>query len=133
MVGRWEYAERRASTIASPFEPATEPAPISLTGPATAHPFRYAPPPSRPAAAAHHSAFTVINLAEPAPVHSAKRILEALLIFQRDGAQCRDLSVVVNLLLDPAGKLDLVRRGIAVAVRLKGALDHRAGDPKETS
>jgi len=66
-------------------------------------------------------------------VHSAKRILEALLIFQRDGAQCRDLSVVVNLLLDPAGKLDLVRRGIAVAVRLKGALDHRAGDPKETS
>ena len=54
MVGRWEYAERRASTIASPFEPATEPAPISLTGPATAHPFRYAPAPSRPAAAAHH-------------------------------------------------------------------------------
>ena len=121
MVGRWEYAERRASTIASPFEPATEPAPISLTGPATAHPFRYAPAPSRPAAAAHHSAFTVINLAELAPVHSAKRILEALLIFQRDGAQCRDLSVVVNLLLDPAGKLDLVRRGIAFAVRLKGA------------
>jgi hypothetical protein len=127
MVGRWEYAERRAST--SPFEPATEPAPISLTGPATAHPFahpfRYTPTPSRPAAAADHSAFTVITLSELAPVHAAKRIVEALLILDRDGAQCRDLSVVVNLVLDSANadKLDRVRRGIAFAIRLKGALD----------
>jgi hypothetical protein len=132
MMARWEYAERRAST--SSFEPATEPAPISLTG-QTAHPFRYAPAPPLPPDAADHSALTVITLSELAPVHAAKLIVEALLILDRDGAQCRDLSVVVNLLLGPANadKLDRVRRGIAFAVRLKGALDHRADDPKETS
>jgi hypothetical protein len=129
MVWRWEYAERRAST--SPFEPATEPAPISLIGPATTvHPLNessspWSRPPLRPAAAADHSAFTVITLSELAPVHAAKRVVEALLILDRDGAQCRDLSVVVNLVLDSANadKLDRVRRGIAFAIRLKGALD----------
>jgi hypothetical protein len=118
---------------------ATALAPISLTGPATAHPFRYySPTPSRPTAADGHNAFTVITLSKLAPVHAAKRVVEALLILDRDGAQCRDLSVVVNLVLDSANadkpdrvrrgianadKLDRVRRGIAFANRLKGALD----------
>jgi hypothetical protein len=124
MMARRESAERRAST--SPFEPATEPAPISLTaGPATAHPFRYAPAPPLPPDAADHSALTITNLAELAPVHSANRIVEALVILQREGAQCRDLSVVANQLLDPANveKLERVRYGISFAIRLKGALD----------
>ena len=66
-----------------------------------------------------------LDLSQHAGRRSAKIVLEALLVLERESAQCRDIKVVMELVLSEFNKdkLDRIRGGIAFAIRIKGALD----------
>jgi hypothetical protein len=66
---------------------------------------------------------TAAHLDEITQRGSAARILESLLMLDRESRH--GVEAIIGLLLDPANieKLDRVRRGIGFAIRVKGALD----------
>jgi Protein of unknown function (DUF3102) len=70
-----------------------------------------------------------LDLSEHIGRHSARIILEALLVVEREGAKCHELTPIVELALSSFNrdKLERIQRAIAFAIRLKGALDQAAG------
>lgn len=96
---------------------------IPLTAPS--QPTEAVAPAIRPRPAADRiEEITDNRLFEHMRLHNVREVLEALLRLERAGANC-DLGETLKLLLDPENveKLDRVRKGIAFAIRLKGALD----------
>jgi hypothetical protein len=66
---------------------------------------------------------TGAHIAEINQRDGAGKVLESLLTLDRESGL--DIEAILKLLLDPAnqGKLGRIRRGIAFAIRIKGALD----------